>query len=226
MNALRLNVGWAALWLVAATCAHAADPAGGSIYTCVDASGRKLTSDRPISACLDRPQRELGPSGNTRRIIGPTLTEHERAEQAAIARQEQEERDRVSEERRRERVLVARYPNQPAHDAERNAALETVDSLTELAQQRKVDLQERRKALNQELEFYQRDPAKAPVKLQRQLAENDAETAEQQRFIAAQTQEKRRINQRFDKELVQLRTLWAARQTVPGVVSGMGAATR
>lgn len=226
MNALRMNVGWAALCLVTATCAHAADSVGGSIYTCVDASGRKLTSDRPISACLDRPQRELGPSGNTRRIIGPTLTEHERADQAAVARLEQDERDRVAEERRRERVLVSRYPNQPAHDAERNAALETVDSLTEMAQQRKGDLQERRKALNQELEFYQRDPTKAPVKLQRQLSENDAETAEQQRFIVAQTQEKGRINQRFDKELLQLRTLWAARRTVPGVVSGMGAASR
>ena len=225
LSGLRLTVGWGG-WLLAAACAHAAGPAGGSIYTCVDESGRKLTSDRPISACLDRPQRELSPSGNTRRVIGPSLTEHERAERAAIARREQDERDHVAEERRRERVLVARYPDQAAHDVERKAALETVDSLIDMAQQRKLDLLQRRKALIQEMEFYQRDPAKAPMKLQREMAENDADTQEQQRFIDAQAQEKRRIHQRFDKELVQLRALWVARHTVPGVVSGIGAAPR
>lgn len=225
MSVLRLIVGWGAWWL-AATCAFAGDAAGGSIYTCVDASGRKLTSDRPIAACLDRAQRELGPSGNTRRVIGPTLTEHERVEQAAMARQQQDERDRVAEERRRERVLVSRYPNQAAHDAERKAALQTVDSLIELAEQRKTDLQQRRKALEQEMEFYQRDPSKAPAKLQRDLSENDSEKQEQQRSITSQAQEKRRINQRFDKELVQLRALWAARGVVPGVAPVAGAASR
>ena len=50
------------------------------------------------------------------------------------------------------------------------------------------------------------------MKLQRQIAENDEAVAEQQRFIAAQDQEKRRIAQRFDAELAQLRQLWAAQR--------------
>ena len=51
----------------------------GGIYTCVDRNGRRLTADRPIAECLDREQRELGPSGIVRRQIGPSLTEQERA---------------------------------------------------------------------------------------------------------------------------------------------------
>ncbi len=50
------------------------------------------------------------------------------------------------------------------------------------------------------------------MKLQRQIAENDEAVAEQQRFLTAQDQEKRRIHQRFDAELAQLRQLWAAQR--------------
>ena len=67
--------------------AQAPSPSGG-IYTCVDRNGRRLTADRPIAECLDREQRELGPSGIVRRQIGPSLTEHERAAQEAQRRKE------------------------------------------------------------------------------------------------------------------------------------------
>ena len=67
--------------LLAGLCAAVAaqtSPGALSIYTCVDKQGRKLTSDRPIPECIDREQRELGPSGTLRRVIGPTLTQQER----------------------------------------------------------------------------------------------------------------------------------------------------
>ena len=195
--------------------AHAVE-AGGSIYTCVDASGRRITSDRPIAACIDREQRELGPTGTVRRIIGPSLTEHEKAARSAQLRKEEEERIRVADERRRERVLVARYPDRAAHDAERAAALEMVDSVTALAFKRIQDLKEARKTLNSEMEFYKKNPAKAPMKLQRQIAANEAEIDEQQRFISSQGKEKLRIHKRFDAELEQLRHLWSARVPAAG----------
>ena len=53
-------------------------PAPGGIYTCIDAHGRRLTSDRPIPACIDREQRELNRDGTVRRIIPPTLTATDR----------------------------------------------------------------------------------------------------------------------------------------------------
>ena len=214
------------LGLLATACAYAADDSGASIYTCVDAAGRRINSDRPIAACVDREQRELGPSGTVRRIIGPTLTQHEQAKQAAISRKAQNERDRAAEARRRQRMLVTRYPNQDAHEAERAATLETVDVQIKLTQHRELDLQQKRKILNQEMEFYQRDPSKAPAKLKRELADNDTELDEQRRNVITQTQEKRRINQRFDQELLQLRTLWDARQMVPGLTPGIEAPLR
>ena len=181
------------------------------VFICTDAQGRRLTSDRPIPECIDREQRVLGPSGTLRERRGPVLTEEERAAQELQRRREAEERARLQEERRRERVLIARYPNQGAHDAERAQAVQQVDDVTAVAHKRVAELQAQRLKLESEMEFYQRDPSKAPMHLRRAIAENQDAVAEQQRFISGQVQEKQRVNQRFDVELLQLRKLWAER---------------
>lgn len=182
------------------------------VYTCIDRQGRRITSDRPIAECVDREQRVLDHTGTERRRIGPTLTEHERAAQEAQRRKEAEERARFLEERRRERVLLARYPDEAAHQAEREAAIDQVEEVIVVAHKRIQALKAERRRIDVELEFYRGDPAKAPAKLQRQIAENDQALAEQQRFLVAQDLEKRRIHQRFDAELAQLRQLWTAQR--------------
>ena len=197
--------------------------ASGSIYTCTDAQGRKLTSDRPIPACIDREQRELGPTGTVRRVIGPTLTDHERTAQEAKRLKAQEERSRALEERRRERVLLARYPDAATHGAQRSAALVLVQEVGRASAQRIVELREQRKALDQELEFYSGNPAKAPLKLRRQIEENDESVLEQQRFLVGQEQEKRRVNQHFDAELAQLQRLWAQQRELASGAGGAAA---
>ena len=214
-SVLKLLVGSVLAGLCAVVAAQNAPANTQSVYTCVDKQGRKLTSDRPIPECIDREQRELGPTGTVRRVIGPTLTDHERAALEVERRKEQEERNRIADERKRERVLLARYPDKASHDAERALALAQVDAVTTTATQRIADLHGRRKTLDLEMEFYRKDPAKAPMMLRRQLAENDEEVQEQRRFIAGQDQEKRRIHQRFDEELAQLRKLWATQRPVP-----------
>ena len=213
--------------LVPSAMAQPTPQSGGSIYTCVDGQGRKLTSDRPIGACIDREQRELGPSGTTvRRVLGPTLTDHERTAQEAQRKLVQEERSRIQEERRRDRVLLARYPDAATHNVERTAALALVDEVSNAAMQRIVELRQQRKTIDQEMEFYSGDPAKAPVKLRRQLAENDQEVLEQQRFMATQELEKRRVHQRFDVELAQLQKLWAQQRELAAGTALPAAATQ
>ena len=186
-----------------------------SIYTCIHKNGRKLTSDRPIAECIDREQRELSPSGTVRRVVGPTLTDHERAVQEAQRRKDHEERMRLVEEPRRERVLTSRYPDKATHDIERTAAIALIDDVSAAALQHIQVLRAQRQTLEVEMEFYRKNPNSAPMTLRRQLAENDESTQERQRFLATQAQEKRRIHQRFDVELAQLQHLWAQQQQVP-----------
>ena len=226
------SAGGVALWagLTAVACAQA-PAAGQGIYTCVDKHGRRITADRPIQECLDREQRELSPSGITRRQIGPSLSDTERAALEAQQRKEAEERVRAIEEKRRERALVARYPDKATHDIERNAALLIVDEVTATAEKRIVELREQRKKLDVEMEFYKKDPNKAPMSLRRKIGENEDGVAELQRFIAGQELEKRKVHQKFDTELAKLKVLWEIHKPVSlpaasGVQSGAASTAR
>ena len=190
--------------------AQAAAPTGPGIYTCIDARGRRLNSDRPIVECIDREQRELSGSGTVRRTLPPTPTAQERAEIEERERKLAEERQRQSDEKRMARALLNRYPNRAAHDAERAKALQAQQDVIGTGYRRIDELGEQRKLLATETEFY-KDPAQWPARLKRQFEENAQQVAAQQRFIAAQEQEKARINARFDEELARLNALWAQR---------------
>ncbi|WP_431098961.1 DUF4124 domain-containing protein [Polaromonas aquatica] len=183
--------------------------AAQNIYTCVDGKGRKITADRPIIECLDRTQQELSPSGLVRRQMGPSLTAQERAALEAKEKAAAEVRAREAEEKRRDRALLQRYPRPAVHEQERATALAQIDEVIKAASKRTVELAEQRKSINSELEFYEKDPAKAPPALKRRAEENDSSALVQKKFIQDQEQEKRRVNQRFDEELVKLKQLWA-----------------
>jgi len=200
---------WLVCGVAAMVSAVRAQPVSG-IYTCTDAQGRKLTSDRPIPECMDREQKLLNPSGTLKQKIGPSLTAAERAQQDAKDKQELEERNRVTEERRRDRALLMRYPDRAVHDRERADVLAQIAAVSKAASARLVELAAQRKKLDDEMEFYKKDPSKAPQYLRRQVDENIQNTAVQHRFIADQVDEAQRVNGRFDEELVRLHQLWAA----------------
>ena len=179
------------------------------IYSCTDASGRRITSDRPITQCLDREQRELGSSGTVKRVIPPSYTADERARIEAEKRKEAEAQARIADEKRRDKALFMRYPNKAAHDRERAEALTQIDEVIAAVNKRAEALNQQRREIDTELEFYQNDPKKAPEWLRRKLEDNDHEQKTQQRFLFAQVEEKARVNARFDEELARLRRLWA-----------------
>lgn len=195
--------------VASAQAAGAAGTASSSIYTCTDSRGRTLTSDRPIPDCADREQRELGPDGSTRRRIEPSYTakelmeREERQRQAAIAAQRQ------TEERRRERALLVRFPNATVHDRERADAIAQIDVVINAAKKRVAELAEERRKVDDELEFYKKDISKAPPSIRRQLDDNTQSAAVQNRFIGEQEEEKRRLNTRFDEERIRLKPLWS-----------------
>ncbi len=199
----------APLWLLtASTWAQPAPPSVSGVYTCVDAKGRRLTADRPIPECIDREQKILNPSGTVQSKIGPTLTAQEAAEQEKKEKQQLEERNRTADEKRRDRALLTRYPTKAVHDQERQEALSQIDVVIEAAKKRLVELGKQRVSIDEEMEFYKKDPSKAPAYVKRQLDENVQSQAVQKRFIGEQEGEIRRVNARFDDELVRLRQLW------------------
>ncbi len=195
--------------------AQTQQPTTQGIYTCVDARGRKLTSDRPIPDCTDREQKVLNPSGTVKTRIGPTLTVQERAQIEAKEKAELEEQARLNEEKRRDRALLTRYPSKAVHDKERTEALAQIGVVRQASVNRMEELQRQRKALADEMEFYKKDPNKAPPSLRRQVDEVGISMSVQTRFIADQDAETRRVSARFDEELERLNQLWTMQSPFP-----------
>ncbi len=197
-------------WVAGAVMLHGAGAlAQQGIYTCTDGLGRKITSDRPIAECVDREQKELNRSGTVKRVIGPSLTAHERAALEEAEKAAADVRARQAEEKRRDKALLMRYPSRPVHDKERSSALAQIDEVIKASNKRLAELGAQRKSIDDELEFYKADPRKAPEALKRRIEENDASAAVQRRFQTDQDAEKKRVNARFDEELLNLNQLWA-----------------
>lgn len=221
----RMNEGVAGLVLLLAAAGVGAQVRGAEsaasaagIYTCVDDKGNKLTSDRPIPACVAREQRVLNKDGSLRRVVPPTLTADERAEQEAVERRAAVARAAQADAVRRDRNLMNRFPNEAAHRRAREAALDTVRLAIKATEARQVELAAARKPLDEEAEFYK--GKSMPLRLRQQLDANDAAVDAQRSAAQNQEAELVRINKLYDVELAHLRQLWAGAQ--PGSLGSPG----
>jgi hypothetical protein len=211
MHGSRLRARWAALLLLigAAAAAEVAAQAGANvagIYTCVDARGRRLTSDRPILECSDREQRVLNQDGSVRRVVPPTLTAEERAEREAAERRAAQERTARADAVRRDRNLMSRYPDEAAHRKAREAALEPVRQAMRSSDKRLSELSAERRKLDDEAEFYA--GRSMPLALKQRIDANDAGAAALRAATKTQEAELARIDALYDAELARLQRLW------------------
>jgi hypothetical protein len=199
-----------------------AGASSAAIYSCVDANGRRLTSDRPITECLAREQRLLNADGSIRRVVPPSMTVDELAEAEAKKRQAEVDRAAHQDAMRRDRNLLNRFPNEAAHNKAREAALDDVRKGVKFSEDRLLELQRERKPLTDESEFYK--GKKQPAKLKQQLDANDAAAAAQRSLVQNQKDEINRINSLYDVELARLKKLWSGMPAGSmGVLAGASA---
>ena len=180
------------------------------IYTCVDAQGHRLTSDRPIPACVNREQRVLNSDGSVQKVLPPTLTAEERAEREAADRKAELARAAQADAVRRDRNLVARFSDEATHQKAREAALDTVRVAMKASELRVKELAAERKPLLDEAEFYKGKPM--PAQLKQRIDANDAALDAQKQAAQTQQAETVRINKLYDAELDRLRRLWSGAQ--------------
>jgi hypothetical protein len=200
-------LGCALLGLSTLTCAQANTRINDQVFTCVNAAGRALTSDRLIGECMDREQRVLSRDGTLLRIVPASLTADERAEKEAKERKEAAAREARSEAVKRDRNLMQRFPNVAAHQKARDQALEVTQFAITQSEARLADLERERKPLLDETEFYKGKTM--PGKLKGQLDANDAATAAQKELLVTQKAEFERASKLYDTELAHLKKLWA-----------------
>ncbi|GAB1388467.1 MAG: hypothetical protein AMXMBFR78_36300 [Rubrivivax sp.] len=200
-------LGAAALLGAPPAAAQAREAATGTIYTCIDDQGRRITSDRPIPACSAKEQHILNKDGSLRAVHPPTLTADERAEREARERRESAERMARIEAMRRDKNLLVRFPDEAAHRKAREAALDTVRLAIKATEDRLKELQAERRPLESEAEFFA--GKRLPPKLKSAFDANDAAVEAQKEAASNQQAELARVNRLYDVELERLRRLWA-----------------
>lgn len=215
---------WSLLGLACATLASQAAAQGTpsakpSIYTCVDAKGHRITSDRPIPECLDRDQRLLNPDGSLRGVRERYLSPAERAARDEERHRQQLEAAAKMDAVRRDRNLLNRFPNAAAHQRAREAALDDVRKAVRNSEERLKLLAAERKPMLDEAEFYV--GRELPPKLRQALDGNDAAVEAQRTLVANQEAEIVRINSLYDVELERLKRLWAG--ALPGSMGSLPA---
>lgn len=217
---------WLACLLAAAVtawpAAARAQGAPGEIYTCIDANGNRLTSDRPIPACFDRDQRVLNRDGSLQRVVPRQLTVDERAAKEAQERKAAADRNAQREAVRADRNLLLRYPDEPTHQRARLAALDNLNMALAESRKRLNDLEAERKPLLDEAEFYK--GKQLPPKLKQQFDANDAAQDAQRSLVVHTENEIVRVNSLYDLELARLRRLWAGAD--PGSMGTMPKTTQ
>jgi|GEM_PF-548737 len=181
-------------------------PPTNVIYTCTDAAGHKITSDRLIASCMDREQRVLSNQGLLLKIIAPEQTDEQRAAQQEKDRQAAAARQRQQEQQRFDEALLVRYPTREVHEASRRTALAQTRIVLADAQRHLAALEDQRTALAASQAATER-PGDA-AKLKHDIASNAQAIEAQKRFIAAYQATYNRINAQFDAQAQRLQPLW------------------
>jgi len=186
------------LLLLAACAASGVSFAQSRIYTCKDASGKTITSDRPMPECQGREGRVLSGQGTTIKRIDAPLTPEQLAAREQEEQKKAQEDERRREQVRRDKALLNTYASVDDIESKRQRALSQVEREARESE-RRISLLERQAGENRaEADFYRKKAM--PGDLKRRLDENEAALKAEKNLFAAKKDEVAQVNLKFDED--------------------------
>lgn len=191
--------------------------AQAQFFQCKDASGRTLTSDRPIPECADRPVRELGRNGMVRREVPAPLSAEERERKKQADDKRKAEAMAIEEKRKSDHLILERYGNEKGIEAARKRAL---DMNQDIIRRESATVAAAEKQLTQAraaMAPYKAKPATAPADLRGKLQEAEQAIKEGGKIIEDRKAEMVQINAKFNETLSRYREITGDNQPVADV---------
>lgn len=153
----------------------AAAAARADFYCCPDpASGRRTCGDTLPDACRGRAYKIFDNGGNLRREVGPPPTAEQKAAAAAEVQRRKEEEAAQREQRRKDQALLETYTSVQDIELARSRNERDLQEAIKQTEDKLASLQQRRKKLESEAEFYKNKPL--PPEIGKGLKDNEAET--------------------------------------------------
>ena len=172
--------------------------ASSRIYTCKDASGKTITSDRPLPECQGREGRVLSKTGTTVQTIEAPLTDEQRAAREAEEEKKKEAAVLRAEQLRRDKALLSTYQNLDDLESKRQRALLQVEREMRESEKRVSLLEKAEQENKQEQEFYKRK--QMPGELKRRVDENEGALRAERLLLASKKEEIIQVNRKFDED--------------------------
>jgi hypothetical protein len=180
--------------------------AQAEIFMCKDASGKTLTSDRPIPDCASA-VREFGVNGQLKRVIPAPLTPEQKKQKQAEEEKQKAEAEAAAEQRRQDRAILARYESESDIEAARKYALQQEQEDMKRDNLAMTDAQKDLNAANEELKPYTLKKTKPPATLTRRIETAEATIRETQQSTKNHQDKIAQINAKFDETLKRFREL-------------------
>src|SRR6266568_8500259 len=170
------------------------------MYKCVDAKGKVYYTQVPPPECLGRDTQELDKSGTPmRKSQTPTaLTPAQQKAREAELKKKIEAEERAKEERRKNLALLNTYSSERDIDDARARALKEAQDAIEATERSIAGAHKRREELESEKEFYVKKPM--PLKLKRDISNNEIEITNQTVLLDAKKKEISTINAKYDED--------------------------
>jgi hypothetical protein len=181
------------------------------IYSCKDASGKVISSDRPIPECARADMRVLNADGSVKQVIPAPMSAEQRARAAEEQKRADDARRAAEEQKRRDRALLQAYKTEQdladTYIRQLSAPLQAIKASHARIKSLSVDIDR----ILQEGEFYK--GKSWPVQLRRKLAEVAAGIESENRAIAERADDIARLNEKFAEERARYRVLVAKAAT-------------
>ena len=172
--------------------------AAGTLYCCIDATGKQICGDLLPQACYGRAYRELGDSGRTLRTIEAPLTPEERVQRQAADEKRKIEDAIAREKQRKDQALLNTYGSERDIEAMRQRAQADVQKEIKSAEAQIAEIRERRKKFENEAEFYKKKTL--PAEVQKGLKDADFEIKAQESIIESKKKELDIIREKYDDD--------------------------
>jgi hypothetical protein len=176
------------------------------IYMCKDASGRTLTSDRPIPECADRAVKELDNQGMVRREVAAPLTAEQK--QQAKLDEEKKKADAIvaAERKRNDMAIMARFRNEDDIALARKRNTDLVQDQIKRESTSITNLEKKKKDVMGQMPAA-KDKKDVMASLKRAVDEIDAGIAADKKKIQEYEAEVAQINEKYDATLKRYREL-------------------
>lgn len=179
---------FALLLLSASAWAQSQDRAGPGIYSCTDANGRIINSDRPIADCAKRELRVLNSDGSVREVISAPLTKEQQKQRARDEQRSLEDAWAKKVQQARDRNLLQTFEDE--------RAIADIDHEIRLATLRILSLDKEMKIAQQEVERFkqERGGGRMPFVYQQRITDAANAILAEDSLIKDRREERERAN--------------------------------